>query len=343
MHPSASELASRKNGAVAACIHVQHIATTNPYECAARLKRIGMSVRHNQMSHGGYAADLKVVALSSDLTFSVTSYEPAITSQGAPPQGKYAFALPAANGEGAFLNHEPIGQDGFGIVRPNQEFYLLRPQQLECGMFFPDAGLVERSCAAMFGRSLAELCRGASTLRATRGAAAAFARQIAELSTEAVMDAKPLRDWADTRGGSAALAGELVDELLEIISPPEPVRGWSARQRVVNRAWEIVADSDPGVVTVSELCARVGVPIRTLDDAFHACLGIAPKRFILRMRLNRVRRWLSNSSDNATTVTSAATRFGFFHFGHFAQQYRRLFGETPSRTLARAIGARVQR
>jgi AraC family ethanolamine operon transcriptional activator len=300
-----------------------------------------MGVRHNQMSQGGYAADLKVITLSPGLTFSATAYEPAITSQGAPPRGKYAFAVPLANFEGVFLNHKSVGPDEVGIVRPNQEFYLFRPPHFECAMFFPDAAMVEQRCAAMFGRSLAEIARRAPTLRATRGAAAVFARHIAELSSAAVVDAKPLSDWAATHGGSPALAGELVDELLAIICPPEPLRGWSARQRVTNRAWEIVEDDDQGVVTVSELCARLGVPIRTLDDAFHACLGVAPKRFILGMRLNKVRRQLGHPADEATTVTRVATRFGFFHFGHFAQQYRRLFGESPSQTLSRAIGARA--
>ncbi len=324
-------------------IQAQHIATTSPEECAARLKATGMSVRHNQMSNGHYAADLKVVTLSSGLTFSLTSYEAAITSRGAPPPGKYAFALPIGPPEGAFLNHRRIGPDEIGIVRPSQEFFLFRPKHIECAMFFPDAAMVERSCAALFGRSLAEITRGAPVVPATHGESTAFGRQLAQLSREAMTDTKPLRVWAALRGGREALAGELVDELLGIICPPEPIRGWSSRQRIVNRAWEVVEEDDEGVVTVSALCARLGVPIRTLDDAFHGCLGIAPKRFLLGMRLNKVRRWLNEHGGDATTVTSAATRFGFFHFGHFAQHYRRLFGEAPSQALARASRRRFGR
>jgi AraC family ethanolamine operon transcriptional activator len=281
--------------------------------------------------------------VSADLTFAVSRYEPGIISQGTPPRGKYAFSLPVATTAGVFMNHRPIGPDEFGIISPDHEFYQFRPPQFESASFFPDAALVERRCAAMFGRSLAEICRGAATLHATPGTAAVFARHVAQLSRAATVDVQPLVEWAAARGGPAALASELVDELLATICPPEPLRGWSARQRVINLAWEIVEDDDQGVVTVSELCARLGVPIRTLDDAFHACLGVAPKRFILGIRLNKVRRCLSHAGDEAATVTTAATRFGFFHFGHFAQQYRSLFGETPSQTLAHSVEPRTHR
>ena len=103
---------------------------------------------------------------------------------------------------------------------------------------------------------------------------------------------------------------------------------------MIKRAWEVVED-DEGAATVSQLCARLGVPIRTLDEAFRTGMGMPPKRFILGVRLNRVRRGLSHP-DDATTVTSVATRFGFFHFGHFSRQYVKMFGELPSQTLRRA-------
>ena len=97
----------------------------------------------------------------------------------------------------------------------------------------------------------------------------------------------------------------------------------------------MIEDDAAGVVTVGQLCLALGVPIRTLDDAFRTGVGLSPKRVILGVRLNKVRQELSQP-DETTTVTAAATRQQFFHFGHFSSRYRWLFGEPPSQTLHRA-------
>jgi AraC family ethanolamine operon transcriptional activator len=131
------------------------------------------------------------------------------------------------------------------------------------------------------------------------------------------------------------LAFELIDALLSVVRAPNPVHRWSARERIVRKAGDLVAAEENNTFTVTELCLKLGVAMRTLDDAFHGCMGVPPRRFMIAMRLNHVRRRLSRPSDG-DTVTRVATRIGFFHFGHFARQYFRLFGELPSQTLSRA-------
>ena len=39
------------------------------------------------------------------------------------------------------------------------------------------------------------------------------------------------------------------------------------------------------------------------------------------------------SDPEMTMVTAVAAQFGFWHFGRFAGEYRRLSGEAPSQTL----------
>jgi len=64
-------------------------------------------------------------------------------------------------------------------------------------------------------------------------------------------------------------------------------------------------------------------------------LGVGPKRYLLLRRLHLARRALCEAAPDATTVTDIATRYGFWHFGRFAGEYRSLFGESPSITLHR--------
>jgi len=104
-----------------------------------------------------------------------------------------------------------------------------------------------------------------------------------------------------------------------------------AQTTLADRARQLVAARLDEPPTVADLCALLGVSRRTLQSCFHATWGMGPLAWLNTLRLNAVRRRLKT----ARSVTEAATQFGFWHFGHFATDYRALFGETPSQTLRR--------
>jgi AraC-like DNA-binding protein len=94
-------------------------------------------------------------------------------------------------------------------------------------------------------------------------------------------------------------------------------------------------------VYIPELCAEIGVSERTLRACCQQQLGIGPHRYLLLRRMHLARSALLRSAPATTTVTEIAARHGFWQFGRFARDYRHLFGELPSATLAqfpRAIG-----
>jgi adenylate cyclase len=88
-------------------------------------------------------------------------------------------------------------------------------------------------------------------------------------------------------------------------------------------------------LSVADLATHCGVAERTLHKHFRTFMGAAPLDYWRRLRLAQARDELLRCRDR-TCVTDVAARFGFSHFGRFAQQYRRQFGETPSSTLRRA-------
>ncbi|MCW2522306.1 MAG: transcriptional regulator, AraC family, partial [Frankiales bacterium] len=67
---------------------------------------------------------------------------------------------------------------------------------------------------------------------------------------------------------------------------------------------------------------------------FARSVGQSPMRYLQQVRLERVHAELAQAEPGATTITEAATRWGFTHLGRFANQYRTTFGELPSATLA---------
>ena len=88
-------------------------------------------------------------------------------------------------------------------------------------------------------------------------------------------------------------------------------------------------------IYVPELCRAIGASQRTLRVCCQEHLGMGPKRFLLLRRMNMVRRALQESTPMTSTITEIATRYGFWQFGRLAAEYKALFGETPSATLAR--------
>jgi len=88
-------------------------------------------------------------------------------------------------------------------------------------------------------------------------------------------------------------------------------------------------------LTVRDLCRAAGASERTLRYAFVERYGVPPKAYLKAVRLHGVRRELRSADLHALRVTDTANRWGFWHMGDFAADYRRLFGELPSKTLAR--------
>jgi len=85
-------------------------------------------------------------------------------------------------------------------------------------------------------------------------------------------------------------------------------------------------------ISMAELVQHCGVAERTLNDHFRTFFDISPIRYQHRLRLAAARETLL-AGGHSISITAVAKRYGFTHFGRFAGQYRRQFGESPSATL----------
>jgi len=116
---------------------------------------------------------------------------------------------------------------------------------------------------------------------------------------------------------------------------------FDAQGRAGQNQWSIIKCIRESVIegpecplTVAELALRLKLSRRTIQNAVASTLDMSPLAYLRALRLSEVRREIGS----AASVTEIATRWGFWHFGYFARDYRAMFGELPSDTLARCRG-----
>jgi transcriptional regulator GlxA family with amidase domain len=85
--------------------------------------------------------------------------------------------------------------------------------------------------------------------------------------------------------------------------------------------------------TTADLSAMAGISARALQAGFQEVVGMAPTAYLRGVRLDRVHLELASGAPGS--VTDVAARWGFFHPGRFAHQYRERFGVLPSETARR--------
>lgn len=114
----------------------------------------------------------------------------------------------------------------------------------------------------------------------------------------------------------------------------------SGQGQIVREACKYIGRNLAGAISTDALSDATSASRRTLFRAFSKLLGDTPQDYIRRLRLHRIRRDLI--SMTTTTVSGAAHQWGVGQdLGRFSRDYRELFGENPSVTLA--LGRELQR
>jgi AraC-like DNA-binding protein len=154
----------------------------------------------------------------------------------------------------------------------------------------------------------------------------------------------------------------------QILAPsPHPARALAAEQRLKGRILAETADALSGLAvdrdaatcrtryaayrkairyvnasgppaTMQELAAAAGVSVRILQLAFRENLGHSPHHYLRLNRLHQLHSRLRMALPGETTVTALMSQCGFMQYGRVAGDYKELFGESPSATLAHQPG-----
>jgi AraC family ethanolamine operon transcriptional activator len=212
---------------------------------------------------------------------------------------------------------ELVSQPGFGIASasfPEQEF-----QRAANGC----RSLVDQRKCILVRLTNAD---GAQSIRAAIGAM---------ISGEL---ARPSDSPTINRGHTGR--DDFLDSVVLTVSrgiPFDPSTIKTERVQALEQVVSAIRKQPAEVLTVAALCRISGASERTLHYAFVERYGMPPARFMKACRLNGARKDLCGIDSHALKVSDIANKWGFWHLGQFAKDYRHWFGELPSETRCRNL------
>jgi AraC-like DNA-binding protein len=150
--------------------------------------------------------------------------------------------------------------------------------------------------------------------------------------------AKTTPDILELPEVARALEQELILLMIRCLTENETSKvsaGTLRHGTIVARFEEFLEANPHRLIYLTEICAAIDVPERTLRDACEKHLGMGPVRYLNLRRMHLARRALLRADPSTETVTAIATDHGFWELGHFSVAYKALFGESPSASLHR--------
>ena len=111
--------------------------------------------------------------------------------------------------------------------------------------------------------------------------------------------------------------------------------GKEAAPRIVRLAEEYIEASWNRAITIEELASHTNTSIRALYAAFKRSRGYSPMNFAKTVRLQRAKQMLMEP-DQRSSVSLVAFKCGFGNLGHFARDFREMFGDSIRNSFADA-------
>jgi AraC family ethanolamine operon transcriptional activator len=148
---------------------------------------------------------------------------------------------------------------------------------------------------------------------------------------------KQIEKLADESNVVRELEFDLIRQLLTAVASPQEMNKKflsSRKKMVLQRALDYI-EANPGKpIKVLELSRASGAGVRTLEYVFRDYFNVTPKAYLKSRRLIAVRHELRHSLLTKSLISETAGRWGFWHMGQFAADYRQFFGELPSETIS---------
>ncbi|SDB20252.1 Helix-turn-helix domain-containing protein [Pseudomonas sp. NFACC23-1] len=262
-----------------------------------------------------------------------------VVQHGVAPRGKMCFAVPITVPGSIRMQGREVDESSLFFLHGGEEFMFHMPMGMELLAITFERELFEQALAqTASAKEISQLLRQPVIRLPTQRYADARRRMLAAFSQ--ALSNEELDNAQDRE-----LEQAMLDELLQLMTDPacdkQQRSPSSTRSFIVEKCHRLATAELNNVPSVDELCQRLQVSRRTVQNSFRSVAETTPLNYLRSVRLNGVRRTLMSTRASHLSIGDAAAQWGFYHLSHFAAEYQELFAELPSHTARAAINDRA--
>lgn len=258
-----------------------------------------------------------------------------VVQNGVAPRERMCFAVPINVPGSVRMQGRDVDDSSLFFLNGGEEFMFHMPTGMQLLSVTFERETFEQALAQTPSAKEIGVLLRQPVIRVSHKRFAAARRRLLSMFSQAMTSEAPGGVW------EPALEQAMLDELLQLMIDPacdkQQRSPSSTRSFIVEKCHRLVAAQMLSAPSVIDLCERLQVSRRTLQNSFHAVAETTPLNYLRSVRLNGVRRTLMTTRAAQLSIGDAAAQWGFYHLSHFAAEYFELFAELPSQTTRAAI------
>ena len=253
----------------------------------------------------------------------------------------YLLQIPLSGGASVVngADHYYSSPKAAAVLNPHRPTTMIWEEGTRQVLVQIDRRAMTEHLSAQLGAPAERALTFSGALDLTTGAGAALRRLVLFLVAEADAGAMPIGAGIAGRAVESALLSGLLEAHSHDYAPHLGRRRAAPRPKHMRLAESYIEAHLDQPLTLEDIAAAAGISPRGLQLAFRQYRDTTPLGFWRDLRLARAHADLL--AGNAT-VTDTALRWGFAHFGRFAECYRARYGLSPRDTLRAARGSGYQ-
>lgn len=286
---------------------------------------------YSQITAGALSSSLAQVATPRFHVFR-EKINQRVVQHGEAPRRRVCFAVPLLVPGAIRIQGREADDNSIFVLRGGEEFMFHMPMDMDMLAITFERGAFEEGLSSTPWTTEITTLMKQPVIRLPVRRLAETRRRLLALFSESLAN----DEMTSSPDRERQLEQAMLEELLQLLSDPACDRTQrqpsSLRSFIVEKCHRMTVLDAANAPNVIELCQRLRVSRRTVQNSFRSVAETTPVNYIRSIRLNGVRRELMSTTAAELPIGDAAARWGFLHLSHFAVDYRELFGELPSQT-----------